>query len=313
LTGTLITHALILAAGLGTRLRPLSDVRAKPAMPVGGEPLIRHIIRWLSARGVSDLIINLHHRPETLTGILGDGSDLGARVRYSWEQPLVLGSAGGPRKALPLIDADPFFVVNGDTLAEVDLKAMTAAHQKSAALVTLALVPNRAYDLYGGVRVNDAGWVTGFSRKGPESQGTWHFVGVQVVSQSVFASLADDQPANTIGQVYDALIRQRPDAVQAFRSDVAFRDIGTPADYLETSVALSTGGVAIGARAVIDPSATIRESILWDDVEVGAGTSLTRCIVADGVRVPAGVEYTSKILMLRDGALAVSAIGPTHG
>src|SRR5215510_1360477 len=107
-----ITRALVLTAGLGTRLRPLTDVRAKPAIPVAGEPMIRRIVRWLVSRGVSDLVLNLHHLPATITAVVGEGRDLGARVRYSWEQPVILGSGGGPRLALPLVGADPFFVIN---------------------------------------------------------------------------------------------------------------------------------------------------------------------------------------------------------
>ena len=94
----------MLTAGLGTRLRPLTDVRAKAAIPVAGEPMIRRIIEGLVAGGVTDLVLNLHHRPETITAVVGDGSDLGARVRYSWEQPALIGSGGGPRLALPLLD-----------------------------------------------------------------------------------------------------------------------------------------------------------------------------------------------------------------
>src|SRR3979490_3361045 len=92
----MIGHALLLTAGLGTRLRPLTDVRAKPAIPVAGEPMVRRIIRWLASYGIDDFVLNLHHRPETLTAAVGDGSDLRVRVRYSWEQPRILGSAGGP-------------------------------------------------------------------------------------------------------------------------------------------------------------------------------------------------------------------------
>src|SRR5882724_8601582 len=112
----MLRHALVLTAGLGTRLQPLTSVRAKPAIPVAGEPLVRRIITWLSGQGVTELVLNLHHLPHTLTTVVGDGGDLGVRVRYSWEQPLVLGSAGGPRHALPMISSnDAFFLVNGDT------------------------------------------------------------------------------------------------------------------------------------------------------------------------------------------------------
>src|SRR5437867_2464613 len=158
----MIRHALILTAGLGTRLRPLTEVRAKPAIPVAGEPMIRRIIGWLAQNGVTSIVLNLHHLPETLTAVVGDGSDLGARVRYSWEQPLVLGSAGGPRLALPILGADTFLLVNGDTLTDVDLHALDAAHAGSDALVTLALVPNREPHRYGGVRLDGDRNVVGF-------------------------------------------------------------------------------------------------------------------------------------------------------
>src|SRR6185295_10208415 len=96
--------ALVLTAGLATRLRPLSFVRAKAALPVGDQILAQRILRWLARCGVTDAILNLHHLPHTITSILGDGAAEGVRVRYSWEMP-VLGSAGGPRRALPLLGA----------------------------------------------------------------------------------------------------------------------------------------------------------------------------------------------------------------
>jgi NDP-sugar pyrophosphorylase family protein len=302
-------HALILAAGLGTRLRPLTDLRAKPAMPVGGEPLIRRIVRWLVSQGVTNLVVNLHHRPESVTAVLGDGSDLGARVRYSWEQPQVLGSAGGPRKALPILDADAFFVINGDTLTDVDLGALAERHQQSAALVTMAVVPNREYLRYGGVLVDGSGGVTGFARRGKESEDSWHFVGVQLASRSVFAALAEDRPVNTVGDLYDQLIHT-PGAVATFQCDRPFWDIGTPADYLRMSLAFTTGGGESGRRTAVDPSASVTECILWDDVEVGAGASLQRCIVGDGVRIEAGAVHTSSILMQRDGLLSITPLEP---
>src|SRR5207248_6636082 len=132
----MIRHALILTAGLGMRLRPLTDVRAKPAIPVAGQPMIRRIIAWLALHGVDELVLNLHHRPATLTAVVGDGSDLGVRARYSWEQPRVLGSAGGPRQALPIIGAETFLLVNGDTLTDLDLRPFADAHAAAQALVT---------------------------------------------------------------------------------------------------------------------------------------------------------------------------------
>src|SRR6476469_6215905 len=96
-------RGLVLTAGLGTRLQPLTLARAKAAAPVDGEALACRTIRWLAGHGVTDLVLNLHHKPESIAAAVGDGAGLGARVRYSWESPVVLGSAGGPRHALPLL------------------------------------------------------------------------------------------------------------------------------------------------------------------------------------------------------------------
>jgi mannose-1-phosphate guanylyltransferase len=296
-------QALVLTAGLGTRLRPLTDVRAKPAMPVAGVPMVRRIIAWLAAAGVTDLVLNLHHRPETLTAVVGDGADLGVRVRYSWEQPRVLGSAGGPRLALPLVAAETFLVVNGDTITDLDLRALAGAHAASGALVTLALVPNTAPLHYGGVRLETGGAVAGFVRRGPAAAGSFHFIGVQVVSASVFRHLPPGEPASTIGGVYDELIARQPGSVRGFPCDAAFWDVGTPADYFRTSRAFADrpDARAAGAGTRVDPSARVHASILWDEVEVGARAALDGCIVTDGVRVPAGAVYEHAMLLASPG------------
>jgi mannose-1-phosphate guanylyltransferase len=294
-------HALVLTAGLGTRLRPLTDVRAKPAIPVAGEPMIRRIIRWLVSRGVDDLVLNLHHRPETLTSVVGDGRDLGARIRYSWEQPRILGSAGGPRLARPLIGADTFFIINGDTLTDVDLSQLAEAHAESGARVTLALVPNRAFMRYGGVRLDDERQLVGFSRRGPSSAGTWHYIGVQIVHGTVFDAVAPGQAANSIGGVYDVMNAAQPGSVRGFLCDAEFWDVGTIADYWRMSDAFAApGGPAIpteGRAARIAPSARVTRSILWDDVDVGADAVIDECILTDGVHVPAGSTHRRAVLL----------------
>ena len=226
-------HAMVLTAGSGTRLRPLTDVRAKPAIPVAGVPMIRRILSWLARHGVNDVVLNLHHRPESIAAVVGDGSDLGVRVRYSWEQPIVLGAAGGPRLALPILNADTFLLINGDVLTEVDLGEMMRSHQASGARVTLALVPNREPDRYSGVRLASDGRVTGFAPRGEAT--SYHFVGPQVVQAGVFEPLPAGRPANSIGGVYDEIIAQQPGAIRGYVSDVPYFDVGTVADYWSTS------------------------------------------------------------------------------
>jgi mannose-1-phosphate guanylyltransferase len=292
--------ALILTAGLGTRLRPLTDVRAKPAVPVAGEPLIRRIVAWLATHGVTDIVLNLHHRPETIAATMGDGSDLGARARYSWEQPAVLGAAGGPRQALSIIGAETFFVINGDTLTDVDLAALADAHQSAGASVTMALAPNRRPDRYGGVQLDAEQRVTGFAPRG-RAEGSYHFIGAQIVRASVFAPLPAGQPADSIGGVYDTLIARQPGAIRGFVCDAAFWDVGTVADYWSTSWSFAraegTADLTCGRRTRIDPTARVSRSILWDDVEVSSACVVDECVVTDGVRVPRGARYRRAILL----------------
>lgn len=291
-----LPHALVLAAGLGTRLRPLTTVRAKPAIPVAGDPIVRRVARWLAGSGVTELVVNLHHRPETIARVLGDGSDLGARVRYSWEQPVALGNAGGPRLALPLLEADTFFIVNGDTLTDMDLGQLAAAHDTSKASVTLALTPNRDPARYGGVRLDDESRVVGFVDRGSPAP-SFHFIGVQAASADVFRSLPEQQVLNSIGDVYDRLIASQPGSIRGFVSDAAFWDIGTVADYVTTSAAFETEAPALSRRSRIDATARVTHSIVWDDVEVGANADLDTCILTDGVRVPPGAIFRRTILM----------------
>jgi mannose-1-phosphate guanylyltransferase len=302
--------ALVLTAGLATRLRPLSFVRAKAALPVAGAPLVRRILRQLAAAGVTDAVLNLHHLPQTIATIVGDGSDVAVRVRYSWETP-VLGSAGGPRRALPLLARNAagthssFLIVNGDTLTDVDIGVLVAAHRHSGALVTIAVVPNTEPDKYGGALVDGDGAITGFVRRG-SSEPSSHVIGVQVAEAEAFAALPDGVPHESVGALYPALIAQRPGAIRAFHCQAEFFDIGTPADYLATSLRLAAReGTGLGdAGTRIDPTARVERSILWNDVVVEAGAMLRECVVTDGVRVPADTSWHGVSLRVPTGECA---------
>jgi NDP-sugar pyrophosphorylase family protein len=299
--------ALVLTAGLATRLRPLSLVRAKAALPVAGVPLIHRILRSLSSAGVREAVLNLHHLPHTLTRLLGDGSALGIRIRYSWEVP-ILGSAGGPKRALPLLHApeqqntakppagsatsgSTFLIVNGDTLTDLDLPAVVEDHRRSGALVTMAVVPNTEPDKYGGVVVAGDGAVTGFVWRGSREP-SCHFVGVQVVEPEVFASVPANVPYETVGALYPALLSARRGAIRAYQTSAEFMDIGRPSDYLDTSLTLAEReGFDLTAGADVSATARVERSVLWDDVVVEDGVMLRECVVADRVRVPADTSW----------------------
>ncbi|MGQ9586223.1 MAG: nucleotidyltransferase family protein [Anaerolineae bacterium] len=135
--------AVVLAAGEGTRLHPLTLERPKPMLPIGGRPLLAHTLDWLRQNGVDEVAINLYHHPEVIMGAFGDGRSLGLRIRYSVEETL-LGTAGALTRFLDFFDEEPFFVVYGDLLTAVDLRDMFRFHQARSGWGTVALyqVPN---------------------------------------------------------------------------------------------------------------------------------------------------------------------------
>ena len=297
--------ALVLTAGLGTRLRPLSLVRAKAAMPVAGMPLVCRILRWLHAAGVRRAVVNLHHLPESITRVVGDGSEFGLEVRYSWE-PIVLGSAGGPRRALPLLDAERFLIVNGDTITDCDLGAVARQHLATGARVTMAVVEGDVAR-YGGVLVDESLTVRGFGRPQPPLRAL-HFIGVQAVDASVFADVPDDRPSETVRSLYPQLIARAPQAIRAYESTAEFLDVGTARDYLDTVgiVAAREGReFDVGEGCDIAPDARRDRAILWDRVSVGPGAVLTDCVVADDCVIAGGARIEQQVLVAgREGVTA---------
>lgn len=278
-------------------------------MPIAGEPLARRLLRYGASWGIRDFVLNLHYLPETITSQVGDGGDLGVRVRYSFESP-VLGSAGGPRKALSLLPDEPFFIINGDTLTNVDLQALARNHHETGALVTIAVIPNDKPDRYGGLIVDSTGRFHSVVPPGSPVR-SYHVVGVQMAHPSAFARLPLNEPAESIGALYKELVKEKLGHVRAFLCAADFWDVGTPADYLEAclSIGKAEGDVLqVGRGSVIEPSAHLVESVIWDDVTVGAGATLERCVVADGVKVPAGAAFRNCAIIQREGQLVVADI-----
>lgn len=291
--------ALVLTAGLATRLRPLSTVRAKAALPVAGEALVCRILRRLRAAGLTRVVLNLHHQAASITGEVGDGSAFGLQVRYSWE-PQVLGSAGGPARALPLLESDRFLIVNGDTLVDVDLDRLAATHVASGALVTMVVVDGDPR--YNGVITDSEGRVQAFGR----AAGAFHFVGVQAVNAAAFAGVAADALSETVAGLYPGLIQRVPGSIRVFRVEGPFFDIGTPRDYLETAIRLAGREgkpLDIGRGSVVAPTARLDHTLVWNDALIGDGATLTHCVVTDGVRVPAGSRYDHCSLVMTDSGV----------
>src|SRR5918912_976091 len=140
-------RAMILAAGYGTRLWPLTADRTKPAIPFLGKPLVGYVAEYLGRYGCRDIVVNLHHEPDSVRAALGDGTRFGVRLEYVFEET-ILGTSGALDNARHLLEDDTFFVVNGKIVTDIDLTRALATHRERGALATLVLRPNPARERF---------------------------------------------------------------------------------------------------------------------------------------------------------------------
>src|SRR5215218_7751253 len=140
-------RAIVLSAGYGTRLWPLTEDRTKPAIPILGKPLVGYVAEYIASYGFDDIVVNLHHRPESVRAALGDGSRFGVKLHYV-EEPVILGTSGALGNARHLLDGDAFVVINGKLATDIDLREALDTHRRTEALATLVLRPNPARERY---------------------------------------------------------------------------------------------------------------------------------------------------------------------
>jgi NDP-sugar pyrophosphorylase family protein len=244
--------ALILAAGEGTRLRPLTDNVPKPMLELEGRPLIAYLIDLLRSHGVRDIAINLHHRPEVIQDYLGDGSRLGVRVTYSREDVL-LGSAGAAKKLEGFFD-ESFFLLYGDVLTDIDLSALSAFHRGQGACLTMAL--HQAEDLTrcGVVEIDGDCRVRRFREKPRRHEvfSPWANAGVYVVEPDVLR-LVPEGAFFDFGTHLVPLLLQEGAPLYGCVSLGYFLDIGSLERYRRAERDLSVGLVKIsGLSAAVE-------------------------------------------------------------
>ena len=301
--------AMILAAGLGTRLRPLTLERAKPAIPLMGKPILVRLIERLVEQGADEFRINLHHLPHTIEQIFERAPFDDFPISFSYEQH-ILGTAGGLKANESFFGQETFLMVNGDIVLEFPLGDAIAFHKEREALATLVLLPQTAPYTYAPVRIDHDGLLHEF--KGAGKSGTprpeaYLFTGVHILEPEIFDYIRPGEFYEINDQVYPDALR-RGKKICGFPVQGYWSDLGDPVRYLEAQRAmLVKSGIAacayISPRARVAPRATVgpfvsaeagcilednseaSNALLWENVRLLRGSSVRNCIIAADVTV----------------------------
>ena len=232
-------HALIFAAGLGERMRPLTDRRPKPLLEAGGKPLIVWHLEKLAAIDVNYVVINTSHLAEQFPETLGDGSRWGLRIRYAYEGPTPLETGGGMLNALPLLGAEPFIAINGDIWTNADFASLPS---EPSGLAHLLLVDNPAHHPHGDFALGDNGRLLG------EGEPRLTFSGLGIYRRELLDDwrevIADDAGARQQPPRFrlapllrDAMAKGKVDGTH---HRGAWTDVGTPKRLAALDAAIAT-------------------------------------------------------------------------
>ncbi len=284
-------RGMVLAAGLGTRLRPLTEDVPKPMVPLLGKPLVAYGLELLRDAGITEVVVNLHHRAEVLARALERGLVDGVEVRVSME-PDLLGTAGGVRRVLGWLgEQGTFVVVNGDTVVSVDLPAAVERHRSSGAQATLLLHRHRDARSYGAVSLDRGGRITGIGGLlGPAPGSGLLFAGVHLLEPGLVARLPAGAKGCLVRDLYVPAIREGV----PIHGDVSvglWADLGTPARYLAAHRTLletpaSEPRVSVDGLEVVGPCFVHPSVRVEGRAEVGPFASLeAEVLLADGARV----------------------------
>ena len=317
--------AMILAAGYGTRLRPLTFNKPKPMVPVCNRPLIGYAVERFLAFGVTEIVVNLHHLPEIIERYLTREYGEDCRFHFSYE-PEILGTGGGIRKVRSILEKEEeFFLANGDTIQIPPYEQLMNVRRALDAVAALTLRHPPRGDRFTSVWYEN-GAITGFGEGGGEPL---MFSGSHLISSRIFRYLPDKDFSGIVDEVYMPLIASKKEIVAGVVDDGPWFDIGTPQRYisaasavldmtLEGSMAVASGskisgeniahetatihGTAsrssIGKRSFIKGEVT--NSIIGRDCRVAASASLHSCILGDGVEINRPLDLRSAIICRDD-------------
>ena len=288
-------RAMIVAAGRGTRLKPLSDLRPKPALPVRGIPLVGYTLALLARHGVHEVVVNVHRDPERLEQAARRWCPSGLELHFSHERTLLDTGGGVRRVAAFLRESDPCLLLGGDMILDADLSALVRLHRERRDAVTLLLKEDPRAARFGTIGVDEAGRVRRIARRldlgGERAAGLW--VWANVVSARAFDSMPDRDVFVFLDDWLGSMLRAGSSEVRAHLAparDLLWEPVGTLPEYLAANLEPR-------ALSYLDADSRAREtgtrfgasSVVGAGAELGPGVSLERAVVWDGEKVPAGL------------------------
>ena len=337
-------RAMILAAGYGTRLFPLTADRAKPALPFLNRPLVGYVAAYLARFGVQDVLVNLHHQGDSVRHALGDGSRFGVNTHFI-EEPEILGTSGALDNARELLDADTFIAINGKIITDIDLSLALETHRRTNALATLILRRNTARERFTVVETddelltgfggmpslpsdNDLGENSAFERDAivnSSNDAPLMFTGIQILEPRIFDYIPRRRFSHTTTDVYLPALKNGERIVTHITEQGMWYELSTLQRYLDISLELRKSNADIqtylqtashqnshnrddviaGEDSIIENGATVEDAILWRDVVVEANAEVRRAVLGDGVRVRAGERYEDAIVVRAELVRAV--------
>ena len=244
--------AMILAAGFGTRLFPLTIDRTKPAIPFLGKPLVGYVAEYVAKHGVTEFVVNLHHQPQSVIDALGDGTEFGVKIDYTVEEPKILGTAGALDNAREFLQDDTFLIVNGKIITDIDISAALETHKSSGAIATMILKPNSKREKFTIVETV-GGLVTGFGDYAKpvsedELRDTEHeivtplmFTGIHILEPRVFDYIPRGVYSDIVPTFYNPALA-KGEKIAAHITDANWFELSTIPRYLDISLAMMGAG-----------------------------------------------------------------------
>jgi len=292
--------ALILAAGFGSRLQPLTNELPKPLFPVLNQPILEHTLHFLSSQGIKEIAINLHHRPEKIIDYLGNGKDFGVALHYSKEEK-ILGTAGGIKKLQSFFQDETFMVINSDVFADINLNDVLKFHKEKNSKLTLVVRQDPNMEKYKSIQRVEEGRIvhflgTGIKNSDPVTQVM--FTGIQIMEPDIFSRIPKDEFCGTTEDIFPGMIQDEL-PVYGFLHNGYWIDMGTRETYIQAQVDALDGKLSLKTFFSKNPEGplVIPPVYIGENCEISQDAQIgPYAVLGDGCRVRSGAVVENSIL-----------------